>query len=271
MLNRLSLGEARTLLDTCPLALLLVTDEGRLHGFNDAFAALLGEAVTDLADAAGDIRNDSLLAPLLGEDTLINWVMPDGDEHWLAVEMTIMNGLTARYYQDVTEKVRLKKERDDYSRELKEHTLRDEHLTSLLNRRGILVSLDPLVARSRRYNSPLSVIVMGLQTARERDKALIKVSYLLKDQTRWADLVGCNVQRDFILILQETTQDAALLLVDKLSGHLARMSEGQPETLTACYGITACQKNDNAEEMLGRAEAALAEARTNQSGTAIAV
>ncbi|UCC56306.1 MAG: diguanylate cyclase [Gammaproteobacteria bacterium] len=271
MLNKLTLGEATTLLDTCPLALLLITDDGQLHGYNDAFAALLGDAATELVNSAGDIRSDSLLAPLLGQDTLINWVMPDGDERWLAVETTIMNGLTARYYQDVTEKLRLKRERDNYSRELKDLTLQDERLTSLLNRRGILVSLDPLVARSRRYNSPLSVIVMGLQADRERDKALVKVSYLLKDQTRWADLVGCNADQDFILILQETTQDAALLLVDKLSGQLARMSEGQPDALTACYGITACQKNDNAEEMLGRAEAALQEARTNQSGTAIAV
>jgi diguanylate cyclase (GGDEF)-like protein len=271
MLNKLTLGEATTLLDTCPLALLLVNDDGQVCGYNDAFAALLGDVVTELADSTDDIRNDGLLAPLLGQGTLINWIMPDGDERWLAVESTIMNGVTARYYQDVTEKLRLKKERDHCSEELKDQTLRDEHLTSLLNRRGILVSLDPLVARSRRYNSPLSVVAMGLQAGAERDKALVKVSYLLKDQTRWADLVGCNADHDFILILQETTQDAALLLVDKLSAHLARMSNGQPDALTACYGVAACQKNDGAEEMLGRAEAALAEARSNQSGTTIAV
>ena len=109
MLKKLTPGEATTLLDTCPLALLLVTDDGQLHGYNDAFASLLADAVAELANAAGDIRSDSLLAPLLGQDTLINWVMPDGDERWLAVETTIMNGLTARYYQDVTEKLRLKR------------------------------------------------------------------------------------------------------------------------------------------------------------------
>jgi GGDEF domain-containing protein len=49
------------------------------------------------------------------------------------------------------------------------------------------------------------------------------------------------------------------------------MSEGQADTVTACYGVTTCQKNDNAEEMLARAEAALEEARSNHSGTAIAV
>jgi diguanylate cyclase (GGDEF)-like protein len=271
MLDKLTLDEAKTLLDSCPLAMLLVNDAGQVCGYNGALATLLGDAVTVLVDSADDIRNDSLLAPLLGQGTLVNWIMPDGDERWLAVDSIVTNGLTARFYQDVTEKLRLKNERDNCAAELKDHSLRDEQLAGVLNRRGIMVSLEPLVARSRRYNSPLSVITMGMQAGEVREQSLVKVSYLLKDQTRWADLVGCNADHDFILILQETTQDAALLLVDKLSTQLARMSDGQPEPLTACYGVTACQKNDNAEEMLARAEAALEEARSNQSGTAIAV
>jgi diguanylate cyclase (GGDEF)-like protein len=272
MLDKLTLDEATTLLDTCPLALLLVRDDGRVCGYNDAFAALLGDAVTELAELTDNIRDDGLLAPLLGQGTLINWIMPDGDERWLAVESTLMNGLTARFYQDVTDKLRLKNERDDCNEELKDQSLRDEQLPGVLNRRGILVSLEPLVARSRRYNSPLSVIAMGILAGGEApDKVLVKISHLLKDQTRWADLVGCNADHAFILVLQETTQDAALLLVDKLGAHLARMSEGQADTVTACYGVTTCQKNDNAEEMLARAEAALEEARSNHSGTAIAV
>ena len=99
----------------------------------------------------------------------------------------------------------------------------------------------------------------------------MQVSYLLKDQTRWADLVGCNHDGEFILILQETTQDSALLLVEKLTAHLKRISEDRGTPIGASYGITQCQKNDDAELILERAEGALAEARNNQSGTAIAV
>jgi len=271
MLNRLSRTEAVTLLDTCPLALLLVDDGGRICGFNAAFAALLGEAAGDPDSLAEDLRNDGLLMPLLGQGTLINWIMPDGDERWLAVECTIMNGFTARFYQDVTEKLRLRQERDVCARELQDQSLKDAKLTSLLNRRGILVSLEPLVARSRRYNTPLSVVVMGLQNRNAGDQALGRVSHLLRDQTRWADLVGYTGEHNFILILQETTQDAALQLVDKLNAQLARMSVDQPETLSACYGVTSCQKNDNAEEILARAEAALSEAISNHCGTSIAV
>ena len=271
MLDKLTLDEAKTLLDSCPLAMLLVNDAGRVCGYNHAFAVLLGDAVTGLADVQDDVGNNSLLTPLLGQDTLVSWIMPDGDERWLAVDSLTADGLTARFYQDVTEKLRLKHERDNCAAELKDQSLRDERLPGVLNRRGLLISLEPLVARSRRYNSPLSIITMGIQDGEVPDQTLIKISYLLKDQTRWADLVGCNADHDFILILQETTQDAALLLVDKLTSQLARIGEGQSDSISACYGVTACQKNDDAGEMLARAEAALEEARRNQSGTAIAV
>ena len=263
MLNKLSHEQATALLDASPLATLLLATDGSVLAWNAAFADLLGETA-----GAPAIE---LLAPLLGQGTVISWVMPDGDERWLAVETVQLEDGTARFYRDVTEKLRLRHERDRCSTELQEQSLHDATLTSLLNRRGILVSLDPLVARSRRYNSPLSVVAMGLVDGSTHDKSRVQVSYLLKDQTRWADLVGCNNNGEFILILQETTQDSALMLVEKLTAHLKRMSEDREPSISACYGVTECQKNDDAEVILERAESALAEARNNQSGTAIAI
>jgi diguanylate cyclase (GGDEF)-like protein len=274
MLNKLALEEACTLLDACPLAILLIDNAGQLRGFNAAFAELLGDAATSIRDSATDLRNDSLLAPLLGQGTLVNWVMPDGDARWLAVNSIPLDGNTggtARFYQDVTEKLRHKQERDALSNELREQSLKDAELTSLLSRHGALVSLEPLVARSRRYNSPLSIVVMGLNDRTAQQRTLMKVSYLLKDQTRWADLVGCTGAHEFILILQETTQDSALQLINKLSEHLGHISDDQANPMSACYGVTQCQKNDNARSLLERAESALIEASNNDSGIAIAV
>ncbi|MCK5481064.1 MAG: diguanylate cyclase, partial [Gammaproteobacteria bacterium] len=145
-----------------------------------------------------------------------------------------------------------------------------ERLTGLLSRNGILVSLEPLVARCRRYSSPLSVIVMSVDTGQEIDTVLRRLSFLLKDQTRWADLVGCNNARDFILVLQETTRDSALQLVEKLSARLASMNAGTADPILASYGIAQCKKSDDAASLLERAESALAEARTSESRTSIA-
>ncbi|MCK5481065.1 MAG: hypothetical protein KAJ06_07960, partial [Gammaproteobacteria bacterium] len=78
----LSFKEALALLDICPMAMLLVGQDNNIRGCNQAFTALTGESASTLDI---DTQQD-LLAPLLGEGTIINWVTPDGDERWLAVE-----------------------------------------------------------------------------------------------------------------------------------------------------------------------------------------
>ena len=266
----LSHSAALSLLQSNPTAMLLIDDNGKIQNFNNAFAALVGEAATSLKGAS---PADGLVTSLLGPGTVINWVMPDGDERWLAVETCIIEdsiGITAYFYQDVTEKLRLKMERDALQDKLKKQALKDEQLPGLLSRFGIEVSLEPLVSRSRRYNTPLSLVCISIDSSEERDKAITKISYLLKDQTRWADLVGCTAGHDFILVLQETPQRAALQLVDKLATRITQMNNTAEHPIHACYGITECQKNDDAASMLERAEAALADAHQNDSGTVIA-
>ena len=73
------------------------------------------------------------------------------------------------------------------------------------------------------------------------------------------------------MVLQETTQDSALVLVDKLAAHIERINETADNPVVACFGVTQCQKNDDAASMLERAESALVEARRNDSGTSIAI
>jgi diguanylate cyclase (GGDEF)-like protein len=267
----ITLNAAHSLLDNCPVAFVLVAENGAICGFNTAFRALVGDAADMQKEAP---QPDALIAPLLGPATVLNWIMPDGDERWLAVKSAPIEdapGITARFFTDVTEKVRLKKERDALQEQRSEQAIRDQQFPSLLSRYGIQVSLEPMVARSRRYNSPLSIITMGIDTAGDRDSTLREIVQLLRDQTRWADLVGCNGNHDFILVLQETTQDSALILVDKLAAQIARLNEAAETPVAACYGVTRCQKNDDAASMLERAESALTEARRNDSGTSIAM
>ncbi len=265
--------DANALVEFSPLATLLIGDDGSIRGCNAAFEKLVGQTWAQLCNDEQGVIRDGLLAPLLGTNTLVEWIMPDGNQCWLAIKTIELGEKTngsVRFYEDVTETRRLKKERDELDTELARQSLKSAQLPGLLSRRGILVTMEPLVARSRRYNSPLSVIIMGLNGA--QDIAIVRqTSFMLKDQTRWADLVGCNDQDEFMLVLQETTRDSAMQLVEKLTGQLSLEGAENGSALTACYGVTDCQKNDNAETLLERAEAALGEARKNQSGTAIAV
>jgi len=265
----ISPNDASQLLDISPQPVMLLENTGAIRACNQAFRTLLSED----PDSAADITLDpDLLAPLLGTSTVVNWVMPSGDERWLAIEVIELPGIQARFYTDITEKLRLRHERDALQTELGEQTLYDLRNSSLLSRRGILISLAPLVARARRYNSPLSLITLSINTTADRlADALSDMTALLRDQTRWADLVGCHTNDTFILVLQETTRDAALLLVEKLAAQVERMNANETQSITACYGITECQKNDDAESILERAEQALVEAGSNETGRAIAL
>jgi PAS domain-containing protein len=266
------LQEALRLLDMAPQPMLLQENNGTLRGCNRAFRALAGVDTDSAADLALD---PGLLQPLLGTSTVVNWIMPDGEERWLAIEVIEipdMPGTQARFYTDITEKLRLRHERDALREELEEQTLYDTRMSSLLSRRGVLFSLAPLVARSRRYNNPLSIITLSVSSgATDRSSALADITALLRDQTRWADLVGLNDSEAFILVLQETTRDAALELVEKLAARIEHMNDGEAQQLVACYGITDCQSHDDADSLLDRAEQALAEAGQGDSGRTVAL
>jgi len=267
----LTLKQALALLETCPIGILLTNADGAIHGCNRSFAGLVGESAESLA---GDTQADGFLAPLLGQATLINWIMPDGDSRWLAVETYEIHdepGCNARFFFDVTEKLRLREERDALARELEAHSLYDTAVNSLLSRYGMLFLLRPLVARSRRYNSPLSLVSIRASGSTDNHAAQTRMLHLLKDQTRWADLVGCNDERDFILILQETTQDAAEQMVRKITTYLEHSNADTDNPLQACYGITQYQKNDDETSILERAESALAHACHSPNGTVIAL
>jgi GGDEF domain-containing protein len=269
----LVLHEALTLLGVCPVPMLLLNDSGHIRACNKAFASLTGSNVETLTEPR---QPDDLILPLLGDSTVLHWIMPDGVERWLAVEHHEIDdspGNSVRFYIDITEQLRLRKERDALASELQGITLHDHEFVSLLSRYGLQTALEPLVARCRRYNSPLSVIALGIRSepGSARNMVLRRITTLLRDQTRWADLVGCNEARDIILILQETSQDAALLLIDKLATHIERMNAGASCMAQACFGVTQCQKNDDAVSLLERAEDALQEAYRNDTGRSIAV
>ena len=268
MMNDLTHEQAQSLLDHAPQAMLLLDSGGTIRGYNRAFTAVTGVAETDIADTG-------LIQPLLGTSTVVNWIMPGGDERWLAIEVAELADLPdiqARFYTDVTEKLRLRHERDALQQQLDDQVLYDARISSLLSRRGILISLAPLVARSRRYNNPPSIITLSISTQQEEhDAALNDITALLRDQTRWADLVGLNDSDAFILVLQETTLDAALQLVEKLAAHIERMNAADATRLVARYGITECQTHDDADSLLERAEQALAEAARGETGRTVAM
>lgn len=83
--------------------------------------------------------------------------------------------------------------------------------------------LDYEVSRSRRYNNPLAVLKVKLLMF-ENDQLLHvtgdineAVSQLLKDELRWADMIGHSQAGEFLVVLPETNEAACQALQHKIA------------------------------------------------------
>ena len=99
-----------------------------------------------------------------------------------------------------------------------------EEQTGLYTRHGILKKLSLHVSRSRRYYNPLSVIMLRTipDTDANHDSINHAIAMILKDKLRWVDDVGHWNMSDFLLILPETSEDAANKLARKIKYQLNR-------------------------------------------------
>ena len=172
------------------------------------------------------------------------------------------------YYIDVSEIMKLKTEVRNLQDQLDNNSTADT-LTGLLNKRSLLQSLEPQVSRSRRYNNPLTLIVMQIDdfvvhsddAKPAIDQALTAVSFYLRDQMRWVDLVGRTSDNEFTLILPETRIGDANILVDKINSRLNKLSlPDTPDvtiTVEAKFGIAEWEKGDDTSLLIRKAKSNL--------------
>ena len=104
-------------------------------------------------------------------------------------------------------------------------TSRLDALTGLWNRRAFSLDLDRELARSRRYGRSLSILLFdldGLKAVNDTkghqagDKALRRFAKWLTVQMRHADCLYRWGGDEFVLMLPETTEEAARFLCDRL-------------------------------------------------------
>ena len=185
---------------------------------------------------------------------------------WLQIwrsELFIWGG-TTHYYVDITDLHNIRENRVEPSQELGQYVTRDS-VTGLPNRQALLQGLEPLVSRSRRYHNPLSVIRLRIGNLSDieakfppgtGDIALTAVAHMLKDQMRWADLIGRFDKDEFLLVLPETKLDAAILLLEKLRQRLERLTPasrtGHPVDLVAQFGVAGWTEGDDLNKLLRR-------------------
>jgi two-component system cell cycle response regulator len=153
---------------------------------------------------------------------------------------------------------------------------RTDPLTQLLNRRALLQQLAVEVERTRRYNAPLSVLMIDVDEFKEvndthghlaGDQVLVEVALLLARTARSVDSVARYGGDEFVIAVPETGEAGAIAfaerLRDKIQSHAFDIGKGEPLHLTVSIGVADFPeaKVETAEDLLDCADQALYRAK----------
>jgi len=278
-MKKITLGSMQDALQHSPIGIVLIDEKGNIQWHNSSLEQMLGIGTEQLsgkstADLPKELSNILTSPP----ETIL---LQNGDvQRWLHCHsQTGDDGKRSQFYIDITTEQRLRLERDRLEDDLQQLTTRDP-ITGLPNRRALLQGLEPLISRSRRYGNPLSLIKLHVELddlepqdeVKYKEEAWTKVGQLLKEQMRWADIIGRYDGPDFLLILPETPTDATEILAQKICELIDELElisdDNQAIKIKPYCGLTTWQKGDDANLMLQRVSTSINAAK--EAGTAIA-
>ncbi len=268
MIKRLDSAIALAILEAAPLGILVVDNKGQASSINKSLQGLLG-IEGDLASPTTSSLSQDVRKCLFDPEEIMHLPATSSQPaRWLKCwRQPLGDGLgNVHFYADITAQ---QEAQERLTEELALYTLNDP-LTSLPNRRALLQSLEPQISRSRRYENPLAVIALKIANLAQlddihgdssADRAMMTVSQFLKDQMRWVDMIGRMDADEFLLILPETAEAAAIEVANKLQLRLAEVkitgANGQHINLESRCGAAGWIKGDDTNKLLHRAYQAL--------------
>lgn len=270
-MQSMNLSQATQVLASVPVGVLLLNQERQITWANAACHVFFAMPAGELAGKKFNQVVESVLQRVVGQEG-VYYVPATGEraERWLQCRDQAVEKGEAKYFTDVTELRRVQAQQERIAHQLQELATLDPS-TGLFTPRALMQNLEPLVSRSRRYSNPLSVVVMavaGLADYNNRpqgpdaQQVLLAVGHLLKDQLRWADIISRSSSNEFVMVLPETSTDAAQKLIEKVRAHLGSLAiSGVSETgvaIDARFGVASWQKGDDAQQLLQRGYSAVA-------------
>jgi diguanylate cyclase (GGDEF)-like protein len=145
-------------------------------------------------------------------------------------------------------------------------------LTGLANRRAASDALQAEVARARRLDAPLSVVLSDLDGFKDvndvhghavGDEVLKVFAAVLGDTLRESDVAGRWGGEEFLLLLPGADEDGAARLAERVRGELAARSiPGAPGLrVTASFGVAEYSRGSDTDQLVAAADQALYRAK----------
>lgn len=272
MTDRLDSQWLPALLEASPVGILLFDENDRICWANTLMSDITGLSTEELKDLDREKAVYHRLETLFDKPERLE--LPVTGRHAVSClecryeTLTAPTGDTVRaaFYLDKTEQRMLEARVERLS-------LSDD-LTGTLNQRGLLRDLETLVSRSRRYHNHLSVMMLefDMPLGEQTKHYILAASHCLRDQLRWADIIGRFADNSFLLLLPETDIEAAQRLAEKVFEQLNKMAltEGMQTRPKAYCGVSQWQRGNDMNMLLERVGSALASARNNETKQVVA-
>ena len=149
-----------------------------------------------------------------------------------------------------------------------------DSLTNFYNRRYFIELANLEIRRSRRYGSPLTLIMFDIddfKSINDRfghlagDRVLVNLCECFRNGTRDSDILGRYGGDEFVILMPETRLDQAAEAIERLRAQLATCLEpiGEPAAhVTVSVGLAQyCEPCKDIDELLRRADQALYQAK----------
>lgn len=207
-------------------------------------------------------------------------VMPRNglEERWLEHQSyPITSGVYAGgridIYRDLTERIELEHELS--------HRATHDYLTGLMNRQQFEILLDQEMNRSRRYESPLSLVMFDLDHFKRindelgheaGDKVLQQLARELRSWIRESDSLARWGGEEFTLMLPDCDVHDAEQTAEHLRTRIMELDFGEDiDQITVSFGVTQCREKESRRELLRRADDALYTAKQKGRNCVVAV
>jgi diguanylate cyclase (GGDEF)-like protein len=159
------------------------------------------------------------------------------------------------------------KELESTNTRLKETSFKDE-VTGLYNRRFFSIRLEEEMQRHRRFNHPVSVVLMdldGFKAVNDElghavgDETLRDVAQILVKHSRGINVVARWGGDEFSVLLVETSRAGARLYADRIRQVVSTHPFAHGKVITASFGIASLPDDDAAtsEDLVRTADEAL--------------
>lgn len=151
--------------------------------------------------------------------------------------------------------------------------IHEDHLTGILNRRGLDNAFKRETSRSIRHRSPLCFALLDIDNFKQLndthghkvgDDALVYLVESVKDTTRPEDVVSRYGGEEFVILLPNTSLEEAVQILSRIRRNLTKkffLHENKRLLITFSAGVAQLQAGESQESIFKRADEAMYRAK----------